>query len=146
MGIGSSIVPILVISSAFMSNTSTPSSLPRSSNRSRPVACSSLVVSDARFMLWIYGPGETEEMIRKTVNREGISSCFLCTRHDSSQIPVSCAAWPLVLPLPHSPPCLSAISGTLLQPFFLPLGHYSHFFPNQGFLLSYRQESPFQWL
>lgn len=42
---GSWTVPILVISNGFMSNTSTPSSLPKSSNRSRPVACCSLSVS-----------------------------------------------------------------------------------------------------
>ena len=43
MGIGSAIVPILVISMGLRSKTSTPMRSPSSSNRSIPVACSSLV-------------------------------------------------------------------------------------------------------
>lgn len=42
IGIGDSSVPILVISGALLSKTSTPSKSPNSSNRSIPVACSSL--------------------------------------------------------------------------------------------------------
>ena len=47
IGIGSDIVPIRVISIGFRSKTSTPMRSPRSSNRSIPVACSSLGGSSA---------------------------------------------------------------------------------------------------